>query len=163
MVEIIRLQEERKEIVSQINELRKTEPCSEKLTALENDLSLTEKKILIEYEDGKKRHELEKQKALDERNKIFAKFSDCYKKASVIYFRAASIDGNPTDHQWLTDNGYEIISHSDCTYAVKGLPGLHPTTYGNRGELYRRSATEETERVFIRMFDAGVIKIFDCE
>ena len=64
------------------------------------------------------------------------------------------------DHHYAKKLGYETEMHSDCSYSAKGLRGLSFTSYGDWGTLYTDSASEESKKMFLDMYNGGLIKLW---
>jgi len=72
-----------------------------------------------------------------------------------------------SDHEYLEKQGYEIYMGGDCSYYIKGLKNLSPTSYGDWGSIYSDLFKEETKDgfyksfyVFCKMYEEGIVKLW---
>lgn len=71
------------------------------------------------------------------------------------------------DHEWLKGHGYEAHMANDCSFYVKNLPNLSPTSYGDWGTIFVglfddevKDGYEKSFSVFCQMYDEGVVLLW---
>ena len=62
------------------------------------------------------------------------------------------------DHEYVKKLGYTPEMGGDCSYYAKGLNGFSLSSYGDWGTFYPDWANEKEKKMFLDMFDKGIIK-----
>ena len=80
-------------------------------------------------------------------------FNIAFKKGHTIDYICAG-----GDHEYVKKLGYVPEMRSDCTYSARGLKAFSLSSYGNWGSFYADWADEKEKKIFLDMFDKGIIK-----
>lgn len=70
------------------------------------------------------------------------------------------------DHEYLKRLGYEPFMGRDCSYYIKELINLNPTSYGDWGSVYKNSEEDIIDGVnksfymFCKMYEDGIVKLW---
>ena len=70
------------------------------------------------------------------------------------------------DHEYLKRLGYEPFMGRDCSYYIKELRNLNPTSYGDWGSVYNNSEEDIIDDVnksfymFCKMYEDGIVKLW---
>lgn len=98
------------------------------------------------------------QKEID---RIIATMPEPFK--SVIQMDNFSIDYKTrecVDHTFLNKRGYDLIFGADCSYYVRGLSGINPSSYGDWGTIRDLGKNTEALGLFLEMYEKGLVELW---
>lgn len=64
------------------------------------------------------------------------------------------------DHRFVEKLGYVSKMNSDCSYSAPGLNGFSLSSYGDWGTFYPSWADETSRKIFLDMYEQGLIKLW---